>query len=184
MCIVLALVSIQLLAQCVYVAIHPILFEKPVVHCLDGSYPECETLTFISVVNTFLAGVVLTILAFKLKIVVDACGVKRVLKSIGRSVLLGVATYTALLIFLDKEAAQNEAVFTVVPVLTVHMMMCNGILWPLVRTIYEKAPSRDEMLSPARLTVLEKFLLTDTGFQAFRAHLIKEFAIESLMSVE
>ena len=110
-------------------------------------------------------------LTFKLRIVEDAFGSKRMLRRVGIGVIIGSIVY-----FLWNSASGIPQFATA---LTCDWVLLHAYLIPIRRFYWTGCIVPDQ--PQPNVTQLVRFLRTEVGFAEFRAHLEKEFAVESLL---
>ncbi|XXQ31344.1 RGS domain-containing protein [Plasmodiophora brassicae] len=170
---VLGNITILLAAQLTFVlGFHPELFEAR-----DDANPAASTLLYIGTYKTMFSAAWIVVLSWKLRMVSDASGTKASLKRVGAVFALAYLSGA----ILSYAATSSIRLPAYVDTLFANLVFIEVVIQPLLQSepVTERpttaaADSRDD--SP----LFVQFLRMPEGFEAFKAHAIKEYSVENV----
>ncbi|XXQ38692.1 RGS domain-containing protein [Plasmodiophora brassicae] len=169
-------VSVQLLVQIIYGWHHWDDVSVSMAYA-DISNPFVATFTNVAIYKSLVNTVLFVILAFRLRIVVDAHGMKQNLKRIGKWVLFGFTIYLAMYPFGDYFAFNPTSPIIAALAFIVFTFSATIPVWQTTQPEHIAI----EDITQAKANLFEKLLNTKPGYEAFREQLTREFAIENLL---
>ncbi|SPR01005.1 unnamed protein product (mitochondrion) [Plasmodiophora brassicae] len=169
-------VSAQVLVQTVYGLYHWADVSNTMADA-DNANPYVSTFTNVAVYKSLVNTLIFVVLAFRLRIVVDAHGMKQNLKRIGKWSLIGFAVYLALYPFMKYFVFNPSNPITAVIACIVFTFSATIPVWQT----YQPDHTAVDDATHIKLNMFEKLLNTKAGYDAFYDQLTREFAVENLL---
>ncbi|XXQ34479.1 RGS domain-containing protein [Plasmodiophora brassicae] len=165
--------------QIIYCVSHPDLFNLTYhdVKVVVGN--DASVLIGVAVYKSMFSFILLLLLSWKLRIVVDAFGVKILLKRIGMAAVVGGIQFVFFQAPINSAFGDKFNYSLAVLVLVANYIIVMSVCVPIWQTYKRNAETLPVTHNPS--IQLEALLKTPEGFAAFRDHMKTEFAVENVL---